>query len=329
MDEIETKINMLYDFIYSNNHNNQNDFKDINIDLENISIDDIKIKFEGDKYDDILSSLFNGKFKMVDFNENTNNLILKRYTDGLSISLFISPYNNEININDMNEINNNDCLFSYILSTLVLSNKTKHIALPIINVDVKFSQMNDIIKPYGDVYKNYIEMIKEEQISNIFSVRVKENFFKSISLIEFIKSSECDYKKLLFQIIHTLAVLQKEYPGFRHNMLNLSNIYVYLKKGETDKYKYNNTNFYIPNNTFEIKITNFFAANIPDMYGVNPDGPLNIPFFDDNNAYFDLHYFLNNLLKLVDTSDIKLDINTMEFMDKVIPENIELIRRCI
>ncbi len=317
MDEIETKINMLYDFIYSNNH--KENIEDFKIDEEKISIDDIKIKFEGEKYDDILSSLFSGKFKMIDFNNDTNNLILKRYTDGLSVSLNITPYNNINDLDDIdniNNMNNNDCLFSYILSSLVLSKKTKHIALPIINVDVKFSQMNDIIKPYEDIYKKYIDMMKEEQISNIFSVRVKENFFKSIPLAEFIQSSECNYKILLFQIIHTLAVLQKEFPGFRHNMLNLSNIFVYLKEKVNDVYHYNNSTFYIPNNTFEIKITNFFVANIPGMYGMNVDGPLNVPFFDDKNAYFDLHYFLNNLLKLVDT----MDEETMEFMDKVIPE---------
>ena len=56
MDEIETKINMLYDFIYSKNQ--KDDLKDFKIDEEQISIDDIKIKFEGENYDDILSSLF-------------------------------------------------------------------------------------------------------------------------------------------------------------------------------------------------------------------------------------------------------------------------------
>ena len=88
MDEIETKINMLYDFIYSKSQNN--DLKDFKIDEEKISIDDIKIKFEGDNYDDILTSLFSGKFKMIDFNKNTNNLILKRYTDNLSVSLLLA-----------------------------------------------------------------------------------------------------------------------------------------------------------------------------------------------------------------------------------------------
>jgi ERCC4-related helicase len=140
--------------------------------------------------------------------------------------------------------------------------------------------MHDIISQYEDIYKNYMEMISNNQISNILSVRVKESFFKSEQLSEFIKSSEFNIKKLLFQIIHTLAVLQKEYPGFRHNMLNLSNIFVYLKKHENEMYELNSKKYYIPDNNFEIKITNFFLANIPNKYGSNVDGVLNVPFFD-------------------------------------------------
>jgi hypothetical protein len=321
MDNIETKINMLYDFIYSKSSQDHKNIKDFKIDEENISIDDIKIKFEGDDYDDILSELFSGKFKMIDFDETTNNLILKRYTDGLSIALYITPYN-EHSSNKINEMNNNDCLFSYILSSLVLSKKTKHIALPILNTDIKFSQMNDIIKPYKEIYKKYMEMIEKDKISDILSVRVKENFFKSIQLSELLSSPNINIKKLLFQVIHTLAVLQKAYPGFRHNMLNPSNIYVYLKKDNNDIYEFNKKTYYIPDNNFEIKITNFFAANIPNMYG-SDYGSLNIPFFDDKNDYFDLHYFLNHLLNIVDN----MNEETIEFINKVIPEKYRAIKK--
>ena len=71
-------------------------------------------------------------------------------------------------------------------------------------------------------------------------------------------------KKLLFQVIHTLAILQKEYDGFRHNILNLENIYVYMKKESSNmsKYAYNSAYYYISNNMFEIKITNFFIINL-------------------------------------------------------------------
>jgi hypothetical protein len=80
---INTKINMLYDFIYSKSQDIKN-IKDFNID-DKISIDDIKIKFEGDDYDNILDELLSGKFKMMNFDKTTNNLILKKYDDNLFI----------------------------------------------------------------------------------------------------------------------------------------------------------------------------------------------------------------------------------------------------
>ena len=33
----------------------------------------------------------------------------------------------------------------------------------------------------------------------------------------------------MFQVVNTLAVLQDNYKGFRHNNLNPKNIYAYLK----------------------------------------------------------------------------------------------------
>jgi hypothetical protein len=211
----------------------------------------------------------------------------------------------------MNSINNNDALFSYILSKLILSKKTKHIALPILNIDIKFSQMNDIIKPYDDIYNEMLNMIENEKISNIFSVRVKENFFKSMTLKEYLESGNYDIKKILFQIIHTLAVLQDEYEGFRHNMLNPDNIYLYIKKETSgvDKYIYKNKSYYIPQNTIELKITNFSYSNIPKLYGSDAD----IPFFDKENVYFDLHYFLNTLIPFIE----KTDNNTNKFFTTV------------
>ena len=318
MNNIETKMNMLYDFIYSKSF--KSNVKEIDIDENNISMDDIKIKKHGDNYDDILAELFSGKFKQVDFIEQIKTLILKRYSDSLSLCLYISPYIDEEDAEALDNMNNNDALFSYILSRLVLSKKTKHIALPIINVDINFHQMSDIMKSYSDIYEGYKEMIEKQLISKLFSVRVKENFFKSISLRELL-NGEFNMKKLLFQIIHTLAILQKAYPGFRHNMLNPSNIFVYLKKqtDSVDTYEFNGDVYYLSNNTFEIKITNFIAASIPEQYSANVDPELNIPFLKEGgNDYFDLHYLLNNIISMMKLDT--LDENTKEFLDKVIPE---------
>ena len=80
------------------------------------------------------------------------------------------------------------------------------------------------------------------------------------------------------------------------------------------KYEFDNDIYYISNNIFEIKITNFFGACIPKLY----TSDMKIPFIDmeEKNNYFDLHYFLNNLL---DTIEI-VNKEDIEFLDEIIPK---------
>ena len=315
MNNIEEKIKMLYDFVYSKSF--AGNIEEGDIKLDNINMDDIKIRYDSsvESKDDIKTEILTGKFKKIDYIEDLNTLILKKYGNEHSICLYITPYINESDIDSINDMNNNDCLFSYILSKLVLSKKTKHIALPIINIDVEYAQINDIIKPYEDINDSYYKKMEKEEITNIFSIRVKECFFKHITLTEYLKSSDVNIKNLLFQVIHTLAILQNEYSNFRHNMLSPVNIFVYLKKQQNsvDKYSYKGTDYYLTNNNFDIKITNFSASKIPDMYSSS----MVVPFMDEENDYFDLHYFLNNILLILDES--KLDESTQKFLEKIIP----------
>ena len=306
---IDTKITMLYDFIYSKSFDNN--IKPFNISIDDISLDDIKIKNStSEEHTDILTELFNGKFKLITSDGFT--LVLKRYTDSLSVSLHITPYEKLEQITDINSPNNNDSFFSYIFSNLVLNNKLRHILLPIINIDVDFQQINDILKPY---YNEYLEMIETTEISNIFSIRVKESFFKCMTLKDYIESNQISIKKILFQIIHTLAVLQREYKGFRHNSLTPSNIYVYQKKesDKSERYEYEDMNFYIVDNNIDIKITDFHLACIPNVH-CYPD-----PTSNKINDYFDLHYFLNHLINMIELPTDKMD-ETNVFLNKVIPK---------
>jgi hypothetical protein len=319
---IETKINMLYDFNYSKSFNNN--MKSFNITIENISLDDIKVKNStSQSHTDIITELSNGRFKLI--NQQTiandseiNMIVLKRYTDGLSVSIFITPYKSYEEINMLSSANNSDCLFSYILSNMVLNKKIRHILLPVINIDVDFQQIIDIIKPYDTVYSEYMKAIELSTISNIFSLRVKENFFKCMTLKDYIGSNQYTIKKILFQIIITLAILQKEYKGFRHNLLNPDNIYVYLKKESTnvDRYEFEDMSFYIGSNSIDIKITNFFAASIPGLYSSSMELSKNSK---KSNDYLDLHYFLNSLIVMIELpSDKNDELNV--FLNKCIPK---------
>ena len=312
---LQNKITLLYEYNYSNTFTGK--FKIDKVELNNISIDDIKFKYnDSQQYHEMLTELFLGNFKLLEYNKNTKTTVLKRYSDNLSLSLYITPYHNDKNVNSLNEPNNTDSLFSYLLSQLVLNKKTKHILLPIINIDAEFQQISDILKSYKS-YTDYTTAIENETISNIFSVRVKEHFFKSMCLDQYLNSNECSLKPLLFQIIHTLAVLQDEYKGFRHNKLNFNNIYVYLKKdvGGVDTYTFNEKNYYVPRNSFEIKLSNFNHASIPGYYSSNNK----VPFSDKVNQYFDLHYFLNRMIHHQLFNDY-CDDNTRTFLDKVIPK---------
>ena len=301
--DLQEKVNLIYNFTYNKNNRNNYDLDKINI--KNISMDDIKISSNEKIYTtNILSELFKGKFRLLEYFKPTNTTIIKRYSDYFPLTLIIAPYLKNKNANIINSPNNNDALFSYILSTLVLNNLTPHIMLPIVNIDVKFNQIVDILKTFPS-YKNYMMQFQNEKISDLFSVRVKEHFFKSQILSNYLKENKnINIRALLFQVIHTLAVIQNKYPNFRHNNLNPSNIYLYLKKPSNKliKYIYNNKKFYMPSQEFEIKISNFNNA-------VNYK----------NNDYFDIYYFINSLLNYIPLNN--MDSESKNFINEILPKN--------
>ena len=88
MNNIDTKITMLYDFIYSKSFNDN--IESLNININNIKLDDIKIpNSSSSEHTDILTELFTGKFRLITYDEYTDNLVLKRYGDSYSILLHL------------------------------------------------------------------------------------------------------------------------------------------------------------------------------------------------------------------------------------------------
>lgn len=343
---LENKINIIYDFVY--NLNTTDCFSFEKIIIENISIDDIKIPLINNKdskqdieiYNNYKTDILNTRFKIISFNNDTKQIILKRYGDDFSTSIKISFYKyNDTKINSLDTEINNDSLLSYLLSQLILNKQTMHILLPILNIDMLFTNFEHILKN-DDCYDKIKIAINNNEISNICCLQLREQFFKIMVLEEYLSKNKCSHKGLIFQVIHTLAVLQTAYPGFRHNNLLLKNIVIYLKKKNNQYNIYNNFNkksnekFYIPNIGFDIKITNFENTIIPNAYGslhrkagigsFNINNP-NIKFADQPNPYYDIYTFLNDFINIIKKeleNEAKCNKETIEFLNKIIPPHL-------
>ena len=318
---MEEKINLLYNFLYNNSF--QNCFDIDKIHLGKINIDDIKIT-DSNEVKELFNELNNAKFSYIDYDEKENLIYLKRFSDSYPATVKIGTY--QSNINELNNPSNNDSLFSYLLSQLVLYKKTKHILLPILNFDIEFDSIEPLIKNIP-IYNKIKEKVQFEEVNKLISIRIREHYFKSKLLKEYLDENTCDYKPLLFQLIHTLAVIQKEHPGFRHNNLTIDNILIYIKKEEFSEnhYEFGTDHWIIPNIGFDIKIFNFEKSTIPNYYEIN-QRDTDVPYINEANDYFDFHTFINSLLEGTSKMSLKKNTNcnleTTKFLEKVIPTQL-------
>ena len=311
------KINLIFDFFY--NINTSSCFSHYKITLGKIDINDIKFSIPSNKEDEEIytiqkNNILEGKYKLLIFDENNNEFLFKCYNKNSSYPVLIKIcfYKKKNTINNLNNEINNDNLFSYILSSLVLNKKTKHILLPIINIDINFTELENIIKNDIFIYQKIKFNLNSNNITDLCCFQIRENFFKTINLIDYIKDNYCDIQVLLFQIIHTLAVIDNNYKDFKHNNLLINNILLYIKR-ETTSYSiyegFKKDNFYIINKGFDIKIYNFNHSTIPKYYEYSS--------LSNNNKLHDIKTFINDLLKNIDIDKI-CDKNTKKFMDKII-----------
>lgn len=300
-------INLLYNNVYNKNINI--DYEIEKIGLGKIGITDIKFPITDSKeYQLLKKEILSEKFQLDHINTDTLQVYMKRYGVGFPSLVIMSFYKNKKDIMNMNSYINNDSLFSYLLSTLVLDGTTIHILLPIINMDVNFS---DIESKIIDA-EQFIPLVQSKSESGIACIQIRENYFSLLLLYNYIEEqgNNFDYKILLFQIIHTLAVIKDRFPHFNHNNLILDNIYVYIKKDTNiyTTYKYNNYEFNIPDK-FVIKIASFNKASITHFYNNANDNDN-----DNNNANNnDLLTFVKDLVLKVKT----IDKETLDFIKKI------------
>ena len=203
--DLEDKINLIYDYLY--NENSKNCFSFDKLTLGKIGLDDIKIPLpstnqqEKEYYHKNKSSILNGKFKLISFNEKSYELLFKRYSNQFPVNVKVSFYTDTKSINLMENTANNDSVFSYILSQLVLAKKTKHILLPVINLDINYSDIESFIanESCHSIIKQHI---LNNNITNKCCLQLREHFFRTVNLEQYLLEQKCSYKGLLFQVIH-------------------------------------------------------------------------------------------------------------------------------
>lgn len=131
-----------------------------------------------------------------------------------------------------------------------------------------------------------------EQIHNILKSKDKSNIHHN--LIQIIR-------RIIFQIIFTLTIIQESYPDFIHNDLFLRNILaMYDNSHDPDdyvQYNYKNKNYYLPANGIYVKINDFgyslnIAKNSSLIDEINKDTNSN---FELKNNKRDIYTFLRDL----------------------------------
>ena len=277
------RINLLYNYI----HNDLNeDYEIYPIILDKIKIEDIEMINNNIYVDEIIEKNLQFLFNI------DNDIYFKIISDNISSLIKLS----------LSKKSYNDNYISFILSELVLLNKTKHILLPIFNSKIEINKIKKILNniELPDIYNNLLE--KNKNI--IINFKLRECFYNISTLKIYINNEIINYKLLLFKIIHTLLIIKTKYIYFLHNNLILDNIFIYINKEiiskDYEEYKYNNITYYLPCEIYEIKITNF------------------------ENSTIDLKENKNDLILLAKeilNIDKNIDLSSKNFLSKLIDMN--------
>ena len=140
---LNEKVELLHGFAYENQNK---DITDI-IENNNITMEDIKFKSSNlELVDNVSTELFKGSFKFVNFIPGTNTMIINK-SGKFPLTFFISPYKKNKDATKKEEPKNNDSAISYLLSPLVVNKMIPNLLLPIVNLDVKLSQVSDFLVP--------------------------------------------------------------------------------------------------------------------------------------------------------------------------------------
>jgi hypothetical protein len=233
---------------------------------------------------------------------------------------------------------NAELIMIKLLASFVKNKQTPHIVLPI-------TTFNTSIKPFISLpkdnivnnkkYDAFVKRYKKGEYYDNVSVLISE-WANSGDLLDYLKNNYKSmevkhWRCILFQILSVLAIIQNKYPSFRHNDMKANNILVHKihtsKENSKFKYKINGQTYIVPNIGIQIKLWDFDFACIP---GVVENSKVDAEWTDkinvkaEQNRYYDIHYFLNTLVKKGFLGEVWNDEEIPEkikdFFKRIVPE---------
>jgi hypothetical protein len=292
IDIFKDKINLIYDFLL-----NKNNYLINQININNINESDIEIK-NNDLSKDILKQIIDQQLQYL-YTIN-DDVYFKLYSNNISSLIKITMSNKSYN----------DNYFSYILSEFVLNDKTNNILLPIFNINVNIQDIKNILT------NNKLPLMMERYLNSnkdkIIGFKLREGFSNLVPLSEYLKENNINYKSFLFRIIFTLSIIKRKYNKFKHNNLLLDNIFVYLNKADTEILRLGDQTFNLPNDNYQIKITNFEDSTLDNEEPIDDDADI-VESDELKEKNSDLNMLANNILKL----NKNIDLETKNFLTKL------------
>jgi len=122
--------------------------------------------------------------------------------------------------------------------------------------------------------------------------------------------------KAIFAVVYTLAVLQKAYPGFRHNDLSTNNVLVKkLRTPMTAGYVFDGKTYYVPAMPLLVSISDYDFTHVPNHPSLANERIIGGKYrvTETPNRTYDTHFFLKTVLKNALASKRKLP-ETLAFL---------------
>jgi serine/threonine protein kinase len=225
-----------------------------------------------------------------------------------------------------------------VLSQFVITNQTPHIVLPL-------ATFNSYIEPFiglktnnivsNKKYDNFVDKYNKNELHETVSILMSE-WANGGDLLEHLRNDlqNIDLKEwrvMLFQILSVLAVIQKKYPGFRHNDMKANNILLQKIDDEVQgnffRYQIGNAEFFVPNIGYQIKLWDFdFACinGVVENAKVNSEWTNQINISNRQNKYYDICFFITSIQKPGFIQKFREQVNpqVLQFLDSIVPQEL-------